>query len=103
LKVKLALPVAGHESIKVHKLSEALRRSVGHAGGYHTAVAVPDQDDITKILELKHAENVGDVRLQSDIKAREMHTLSLPGVGWGEELVSRSRSEWPHLFPNPAR
>jgi hypothetical protein len=96
------LPVTGHERIKVHELRQAFRRTVGHARRDHPAVAMPDEHDVTKILELQHAENVRDVHFKVNMRAGQMHPFSQPGVGGGKELVSPCAKQWPHLLPAPA-
>jgi hypothetical protein len=63
---------------------------------------VPDEHDVTKILELQHAENIRDVRLKVNLRASQMHTLSQPGVGGGKELASPYVKQRPHLLPAPA-
>jgi len=73
--------------------------------GYdHTAVAVPDQCHVTKILIQDCVDDVSDVRFETDIGRRKVSAFSEPGQGYAKCLMPTRRknvADWSPI-PTPA-
>src|SRR5208337_2631079 len=69
-KVGESLTVFRDKRIEIDDLGNMLRRAVGDAGRDHAAIAMADQHDIAKVLELQDAEYVLDMGIEVIIRAR---------------------------------
>ena len=59
---RLALPWV--RRIEIDQLADARERAIGNSGDHHAAIAVTDQDHVGEVLIPKHAQDIGDVRVQ---------------------------------------
>ena len=76
-------------------------RAVGDAGRHHAAVAVRDQHDVAQILHLEHADDVGNLGVEIDRRARGMGPLAKAGIGRRPQLMASGPQQWAHFLPGP--
>jgi hypothetical protein len=62
-----------------------------------------EENHVVQILELKHGQDILNMRFKIDVAMREMHAFAETGVCRSKHFVPLSRHERPHLLPRPAR
>jgi hypothetical protein len=65
-------------------------------------IAVPDENDIANVLELKGVDDVGDVHLEVGVGTHQMGTLSRAGQGRTEDIVTLRAKQTRDLVIAPA-
>jgi hypothetical protein len=82
------LPVARYERVYVDQHPDALGHAVGRACHGDAAVAMSTQDNVAKVLHLEHRDNIIDVRMNADVRRREMRALAHAGQRGTEHLMA---------------
>ena len=77
-----------------------MRGAIGRAGDHHAAVAVADEDDVAQIFHLEQRDDVGDVRVEVDVRPRQVRALAEAGEGRGKDFMSFQ--QWTDQTPAPA-
>ncbi len=101
--VEQAFPILRHEGIEIDQFRDTALRPVGDAGCDHAAIAVRDQHDVAQILEMQHAQHIGDMRIEIDVRRRQMRALAKPGIARREQIVSGRAKQRTHFLPGPSR
>ena len=60
------------------------------------------QDHAAEVLVVQNARNVLDMRIETDVRTRQMGPFTQPGQGRGMDVVSVAAKERNHLLPAPA-
>jgi hypothetical protein len=101
-QVEHAVAVPWREGVDINQLRDALSRAVGDGGRDHAAIGMTDQVDRPEVLEFEHAENIGDVRLEIYLGARQLPALAEASIGRRNQPVPARRHQRMHLLPGPA-
>src|SRR5215212_3088085 len=88
--------------VHVHYLRDALGHPVGHTRDHKAGVAVSQEHDVVKILELDQVDHVGDVGIEVDLRRGEVHSLAQAGEGEGVGIVSLLPEAPGYGLPAPA-
>ena len=79
-QINHAVAVIGREGVDVDQSDDTRPRAVGNAGRDHAAIGMADEIDAGQIFKFKHAEDVGNMRVEIDIGMSQMAALAEPGV-----------------------
>jgi predicted ester cyclase len=83
---RVAIP--RHVGVEIDHVRDALRSAVGDTSDDHPPVAPADQNDTGQILVVEHVDDILDVGVQIDLRAREVDALAVPGEGRGLDIVA---------------
>jgi hypothetical protein len=83
-------------------LIDSIRNAIGDTGDDAAGVAMPGQDDVIEIVPLNGVDNVVDMRLEIDLRSREMNALAEPGERDGEDVMSVGAQPPRHIAPRPS-
>src|SRR6185437_2033755 len=101
-QINHAVAVIGHEGVDINQLRDSFARAVGDAGRDHAAIGVTDQADVGQILELDHAENIRNMRVEIDVGMRQVSALTQPGQRRRDQTVPARAHQRVHFLPAPA-
>jgi len=87
----MLLTVFWDKRIEINDLGNLLRRPVGDAGRDQAAIAMADQHDIAKVLELQDAEYVLDMSIEIIRRACRMRALAKARVARRKEFMPGRR------------
>jgi hypothetical protein len=76
-----------HESIQIDDMGDRFRQLIGNAGYDHSAGAITDQDNVTQVFELQEVDDICDMNVKSDFRAREMRAFAEPGEGRSVNII----------------
>jgi hypothetical protein len=63
---------------------------------------MPDQDHVVQVLPFDHVDDVGDVGVERDLPAHQVHALAEPGQRRREHLVAAAFQQIGDAAPAPA-
>jgi hypothetical protein len=74
--------------------------AVRDASYWHTAVAVTDEDNVGKVLEVQKFDDVLNVCLEINVRAEKVAALPEAGQCRGEDLVAAVTQQTGHRSPD---
>ena len=83
-------------------MPEPLHGLFGNCRNDHPSVTVTDQNEIVKIFVLDYSQDISNVRVEVDLGAKQMGTLTQAGERWREHLVACFTQERSNSSPVPA-
>src|SRR5690242_9759128 len=61
-----------------------------------------DKMHVVEVFPLQHVSHVDNVRVETDIRRRQMRSLAEPGVSRSDETMATRRHQRMHLLPGPS-
>ena len=74
------------ESRLADQVTNALRRSIHYRRDHHPTVTLADQNHIMQLFILQHGQYILNMRLQVNLRIRQMSTFAQPGQRRGKHL-----------------
>ncbi len=97
-----ALAVVEDECVEVHHCAQPVRDAIGHARDHAAAIRVAAQHDVGQVLPADQIHDVGDVRLERDLRGDQVRALANACQGGREHVVVRALQRAAHALPTPA-
>src|SRR5262245_1012644 len=83
-------------------MGDPFRHLIGNTGDYHSAGAVPDQNDTAQILVLQEIDDVLDMDVETNVGASEMCAFAKAGEGGRINIVAARTQKRSYFLPTPA-